>query len=90
MSFIPGQVHPAKGMRSLRRRLGVSGQDFARLLGVTAQVVYVWDKASGRLRVRRTTRAAILAIRGIGAPEAGRRLEGTKGMKKAGKTTPRR
>src|SRR5271157_5646189 len=30
----------AKGMRSLRRRLSLSGQEFAKLLGVSAQVVY--------------------------------------------------
>jgi DNA-binding transcriptional regulator YiaG len=65
----------AKGMRSLQRRLRLTGQEFARLLGITAQVVYGWEKASGPLRVRGTTRAAILAIRNIGAREARRRLD---------------
>ena len=65
----------AKGMRSLRRRLRLTGQDFARLLGVTGQVVYAWEKASGPLRVREKTRASILAVRDIGAREARRRLE---------------
>lgn len=65
----------AKGMRSLRRRLRLTGQDFARLLGVTGQVVYGWGKASGPLRVRERTRAAILTVRGIGAREARRRLD---------------
>jgi DNA-binding transcriptional regulator YiaG len=64
----------AKGMRSLRRRLGLTGQEFARLLGVTGQVIYGWEKADGALRVRRKTREAILAVRGIGAREARRRL----------------
>ena len=72
----------AKGMRSLRRRLRLTGQEFARLLGITPQVVYGWDKASGPLRVRGTTRAAILAVRGIGAREARKKLGETKGSKK--------
>ena len=80
----------ANGMRSLRRRLRVTGQEFARLLGITSQVVYGWEKASGPLRMRGTTRAAILAVRDIGAREARRRLEEMKGTKKPGKTAPRR
>jgi DNA-binding transcriptional regulator YiaG len=71
----------AKGMRSLQRRLRVTGQEFARLLGVTPQVIYSWGKASGPLRVRQRTRAAILAAREIGAREAQRRL-GPKGRSK--------
>jgi DNA-binding transcriptional regulator YiaG len=80
----------AKGMRSLRRRLRLTGQEFARLLGITPQGVYGWEKASGPLRMRGTTRAAILAVRGIGAREARRRLEEMKGTKKPGETAPKR
>jgi len=80
----------ATGMRSLRRRLRLTGQEFARLLGITPQVVYSWDKASGPLRMRGTTRAAILAVRGIGAREARRRLEEIKGTKKPRRTASRR
>jgi DNA-binding transcriptional regulator YiaG len=80
----------ANGMGSLRRRLRLTGQEFARLLGITSQVVYRWEKASGPLRVRGTTRAAILAVRSIGAREARRRLEQMQGTKKPAKTAPRR
>ena len=64
----------AKGMRSLRRKLRLSGQEFAQLVGVTGQAVYAWEKGNGPLKVRAKTRAAIVAIRGIGAREAKRRL----------------
>ncbi len=64
----------AKGVRSLRRRLRLTGQDFAKLLDITPQMVYLWEKATGPLKVRQKTRAAILGIRGIGAREARRRL----------------
>lgn len=64
----------ARGMRSLRRKLRLTGKQFARLLGVTSKIVYQWEKQEGPLRVRNTTRAAILSIRGLGAKEAKARL----------------
>jgi len=72
----------AKGMRSLRRRLRLTAREFATLLGITEGAVWIWERATGPLRVRQTTRAAILAIRDIGAREARRRLEDSR---KAGK-----
>jgi DNA-binding XRE family transcriptional regulator len=65
----------AKGMRSLRRKLGLSGGEMGKLLGITSQAVYNLEKGSaGTLRVRSQTRDAILALRGLGAREAKRRL----------------
>ncbi len=63
-----------KGMRSLQKRLRLSGSEFAKLLGVTGQVVYKWGKTNGALRVRDATKAAILAIRDLTATEAKVRL----------------
>jgi DNA-binding transcriptional regulator YiaG len=63
-----------KGIRSLRRKLRVSQADFGRLIGVTAQAVVNMEKKSGALAVRKGTRAAILAIRGMGAREAKAKL----------------
>ena len=80
----------ANGMRSLRRRFRLSGQEFARLLGITPQVVYGWEKASGPLRMRGTTRAAILAVRGLGAREARKRLEEKDYALTPRETVPRR
>ena len=64
-----------KGMRALRHKLRLSAVDFARLLDVTGQAVHMWEKRNGPLRVRHTTRAAILAIRTLGAREAKARLQ---------------
>jgi len=75
----------AKGMRSLRRRLGLSQADFAKLLGVTAQAIYILEKRSGALRVRNTTKAAYLGLRGVGAREARRRLDKLAAVKSTGK-----
>ena len=64
----------AKGMRSLRRKLGLSQGDMGKLVGVTRQAVVNLEKKPGGLKVRSATRAAILAARGMGAREAQKRL----------------
>ena len=64
----------AKGMRSLRRKLRLSQAEFAALARVTGPAVAIWEGKEGPLRVRSTTRKAILALRGIGAREARKRL----------------
>ena len=56
----------AKGIRSLRRKLGLTGADFARLLGVSTLSVYNWERKNGPLRVQEATKAAILKIRDLG------------------------
>jgi lysozyme family protein len=64
-----------KGMRSLRRKLRLSAEQFGRLLGITAHGVYFWERKDGPIRVRQTTRAALLSIRTLGAREAKARLQ---------------
>jgi DNA-binding transcriptional regulator YiaG len=64
-----------KGMRSLRRRLNLSAADLGRLLNISGPAVYAWEKRNGPLRVRQTTRAAILSIRTLGARQAKARLQ---------------
>jgi DNA-binding transcriptional regulator YiaG len=72
----------ARGIRSLRRRLRLSGRGFATLLGVTDQAVYNMEKGDGPRRVRPTTRTAILGLRGVGPSEARKRVEETLKAKK--------
>ena len=78
----------AKGMRSLRRKLGLTGEEFGTLLGVSTVTVYQWERKDGPLHVREATRAAILSVRDLGAREAKERLaglaEGKKGTKVKG------
>jgi DNA-binding XRE family transcriptional regulator len=75
-----------KGVRSLRRKLRVSQADFGKLIGVTAQAVVNMEKKSGPLAVRKVTRTAILAIRGMGAREAKARLAELQSVKKVAVT----
>jgi DNA-binding transcriptional regulator YiaG len=65
-----------KGVRSLRRKLRLSQAEFGRLIGVTAQAVVNMEKKNGPLAVRKVTRAALLAIRGMGARDAKVKLAG--------------
>lgn len=74
-----------KGIRSLRRKLRLSQAEFGRLIGVTAQAVVNMEKKQGPLAVRKVTRAAILAIRGIGAREAKAKLAEMGAVKKTAK-----
>ena len=65
--FIP------KGLRSQRKRLGLSAADCARLVGVTPQSVYKWE--SGLSRPRKEQLTAVAALRTMSKKEARARLE---------------
>lgn len=65
--------YSARSVRSQRRRLGLSAEQFGKLLGVTALTVYNWEKE--RARPRRAQFASLVSIRGIGRREAFKRLE---------------
>jgi DNA-binding transcriptional regulator YiaG len=59
----------ARGIKSLRRRLGLSQTDLAMLVGVNRTSVALWEKKSGKITIRK--------------PEVRKMLMELKGMKKA-------
>ena len=62
----------AKGVRSLRERLGLSAERFGRLIGVSGQSIYNWER---QISTPRDEQLRLLAaIRGIGKREAVARL----------------
>ena len=65
-----------KGIKSLRKRLGLTQGELGRLVGVSNTAVVLWEKKSGMLKLRDKTKAAVFAIRGLGAREAKARLDG--------------
>lgn len=72
----------AKGLRSLRTRLGLSAPELARLMGVSDQTVYNWEL---KKTVPRKEQLATLAmIRSLGKREARSRLD-TMADRKGGK-----
>jgi DNA-binding transcriptional regulator YiaG len=72
----------SKGVRTLRAKLGLTQVAFGKLVGATHQTVYLWETKEGSLNLRAKTKAALLALRGIGVREAKRRLAEAKGKKK--------
>jgi DNA-binding transcriptional regulator YiaG len=64
----------SKGIRRLRRKLGLSQANFAKLLGASTQTVHMWETKEGPLRLRENTTAAVLSARDLGAREAKRRI----------------
>lgn len=63
----------AKGLKSLRARLGLSAEELGALLNVSGQSVYNWE--SKKTVPRAAQVAAIAALRGLGKREAQARLE---------------
>lgn len=63
----------AKGLRAQRIRLGLSAQDYGKLVGVSAQSIYNWESESTRPGGRQLLKLS--ALREIGKREAAARLE---------------
>ena len=63
----------AKGLKSLRARVGLSAADFGRLVGASGQSIYNWE--AGKAVPRASQQAALAAVRGLGKREAAKRLE---------------
>jgi len=78
----------SKGIRSLRKRLGLSQTEFGRLVGVSAQSVTLWENKDGRLNLRKATLQAILAAKQLGAREARAKLEAMPAAKPAKTAKP--
>ena len=62
----------AKALRSQRNRLGLSAADFGKLVGVSAQSIYNWERELARPRGEQLAKLA--ALRGVGKREAAARL----------------
>lgn len=85
---VPKSWISGKGVRTLRQKLGLSQESFAKLVGVTPHAVYLWERKTGMLRMRGTPRTAVLAARGMSAREARQKLEETGPAKTVKKTAP--
>lgn len=63
----------ARGLRSLRAKLGLSAEDFGRLAGVSGQSVYNWE--TEKTAPRQAQVKALASLRSLGKREAMARLE---------------
>jgi|SRR5579862_5568088 len=70
---LKGTRFSARSVRAQRQRLGLSMDDFARLVGVSGVTIYIWESGKGRPRKERL--GALFALRHIGRREAQKKLE---------------
>ena len=63
----------AKGLRSQRKRLGLSAADYGKLVGVTGQTIYSWE--NGLSRPRQQQVRALASVRALGKREAQAHIE---------------
>jgi DNA-binding transcriptional regulator YiaG len=63
----------AKGLRSHREKLGLSAADYAQLVGVSTQTIYLWE--SEKSTPRKSQLPTLVAVRKLGVRKANRRLE---------------
>ena len=71
----------AKGLRSLRARLGLSAPQLAKLIGVSEQSIYNWETKKATPRKEQLGR--LIALRSVGKREVQRRLAEMTPPKKA-------
>lgn len=63
----------AQGFRTNRKRLGLSVEQMAELIGVSTATIYNWEQ--GKTSPRQSQLPAIAALRGVGKREIVQRLE---------------
>ncbi len=68
-----GKRFSRRGLTTHRRAVGLSGADYAELVGVSAQTIYSWEQ--GKSKPRDQQLAALLAVRDLGKREAQKRLQ---------------
>ena len=62
-----------KWLRSHREKLGLSAADYAKLVGVSTQTIYLWERE--QTKPRKSQLPALVDVRKLGVREAQRRLE---------------
>lgn len=63
----------SKGLRTMRKRLGLSAAEFGLLMGASAQSIYNWE--ADKAFPREAQRATLVGLRALGKKEARSRLE---------------
>ena len=63
-----------KGVRKLRKRLGLTQATFGKLVGVTPNAVVLWERKDGKIGLRKATAGRLQEIRGKGKREVAEML----------------
>ena len=75
----------AQALKASRERLGLSADNYGKLIGVSGLSIYNWEQE--KARPRESSIAALMSIKGIGKREAARRLGELAAPKAKAKTT---
>ena len=63
-----------KGVKAMRKKTGLTQERFGKLVGVSVPTVVNWEKAKGKLNLRKATAGALQALRGKGKREVAEML----------------
>ena len=58
-----------KGVKALRKRLGLTQAVFGKLVGVTPNAVVLWERKKGKVGLRKATAGRLQGIKGMGKRE---------------------
>ncbi|GMW02276.1 MAG: hypothetical protein AMXMBFR84_34120 [Candidatus Hydrogenedentota bacterium] len=72
-------------IKNVRSRMGLTQSEFGRLIGVSGQSVYQWERKNGQLRLRNSTRRIFAEVKDFGAKQARARLNEIATAKKPGR-----
>ena len=70
---VEGMRFSPRSVRSHRKRLKLSAEEYAKLVGVSMQTIYHWEQ--GKSRPRKSQLAALVTARALGRREALKRLD---------------
>lgn len=59
-----------KGVKTMRKRTGLTQAKFGKLVGVSVPTVVNWEKAEGKVNMRKGTAARLQEIKGMGKKQA--------------------
>ena len=80
----PGKWFSGRGIKAMRRKFKLTQAQFAALAKVSPQAVVMWERKTGKIRLRHATLASLTAIRSMKKADIKVAL-GTKPAKKAKK-----
>ncbi len=63
-----------KGVKTLRKRLGLTQAQFGKLVGVSSQSVVNWEGAQGKVNLRKAAAGKLQGLRGVGKRQAAEML----------------
>jgi DNA-binding transcriptional regulator YiaG len=77
----PGRWFTGKGVKALRRKFKITQAELAALAKVSSQAVVLWERKSGKIRLRHATLDALAAVKAMSKAD----VKSALGLKKASK-----